>query len=156
MTAQEVLAKAIESGVFLYVEDDRLRYRARSGALSAELKGELARHRDSLVAHLMRVQAKSSDGVPFDPPPLGKRAAGDDVPLSYAQQRLWFIDRMEGQSPQYNLPSAFRLTGALDREAFHAAIDQLIVRHEVRMQVVGMEDGERLDLRRQGRQAQEK
>src|SRR2546421_7072724 len=111
MTAQEVLAKAIESGVFLYVEDDRLRYRARSGTLSAELKGELARHRDSLMAHLMRVQAKSSDAVPFDPPLLRKRAASDDVPLSYAQQRLWFIDRLGNGSAEYHAQTAHPLTG---------------------------------------------
>ena len=53
------------------------------------------------------------------------------LPLSYAQQRLWFIDRLQGGSPEYNMPAAFRLDGALDEAAFQYALDTLLSRHEV-------------------------
>jgi len=51
--------------------------------------------------------------------------------LSFAQQRLWFIDRLEGSSVQYNMPAALQLTGSLDKAALQRALDELVARHEV-------------------------
>ncbi|MGW8720896.1 amino acid adenylation domain-containing protein [Streptomyces althioticus] len=52
------------------------------------------------------------------------------LPLSYGQQRLWFLHRMEGPNPVYNLASALRLTGPLDHDALRAAYADVVVRHE--------------------------
>jgi amino acid adenylation domain-containing protein len=51
-------------------------------------------------------------------------------PLSFAQERLWFIDQLEPGSPAYNLPGALRLTGALDLPVFAAALAAITGRHE--------------------------
>ncbi|HEY2236961.1 MAG TPA: amino acid adenylation domain-containing protein [Candidatus Angelobacter sp.] len=54
------------------------------------------------------------------------------IPLSYPQQRLWFIDQLEhGGSTQYNLPAAFRLTGNLDVKILVQAIQAIVDRHEI-------------------------
>ncbi|WP_405994732.1 non-ribosomal peptide synthase/polyketide synthase [Streptomyces sp. NBC_00986] len=65
----------------------------------------------------------------------------DELPLSYAQQRLWLLHRIEGPGATYNIPAAWRLTGTLDRDALSAALDDLAVRHESLRTVFPERDG---------------
>ena len=61
---------------------------------------------------------------------IRRRAASDSAPLSFAQQRLWFLNQLEPESPSYNQPKAVRLTGALDEGALQKALDHVVNRHE--------------------------
>src|SRR5262245_29549016 len=53
------------------------------------------------------------------------------VPLSFAQQRLWFLSQFEEASRAYHISGGLRLTGDLDRDALRRALDQIVARHEV-------------------------
>ncbi|MCP3958279.1 MAG: amino acid adenylation domain-containing protein [bacterium] len=64
-------------------------------------------------------------------PPLVSREMGSELPLSFAQERLWFLDQLEPGNPAYNLPEAWELTGELDRAALAGALAEIVRRHAV-------------------------
>src|SRR5262245_17620970 len=64
------------------------------------------------------------------------------LPLSYAQQRLWFLDKLEGSSAEYNIREAWRLKGDLDYTALARAVNALVARHETLRARFIEDDGE--------------
>ncbi|WND83122.1 non-ribosomal peptide synthase/polyketide synthase [Lysobacter capsici] len=76
----------------------------------------------ALAPHLDRNRARR--------PALTAQQRPRDLPLSFAQYRLWFLHQLEGPSATYNIPLALRLHGPLDPDAMQAAINDVVARHE--------------------------
>nr|WP_225882120.1 non-ribosomal peptide synthetase [Streptomyces aureocirculatus] len=70
------------------------------------------------------------DGAEQSRPALVPQERPDRAPLSSAQQRLWYLHRVEGPSPTYNVPLVHRLSGELDRDALEGALGDVVARHE--------------------------
>ncbi|MFZ5917841.1 MAG: amino acid adenylation domain-containing protein, partial [Chloroflexota bacterium] len=81
------------------------------------------------LAPILRAAAQAP-GVASEPPIVPVPREGD-LPLSFAQQRLWFLDQLEPNSPSYNIPMAVRLSGALDVVALEGALNEILRRHEL-------------------------
>ncbi len=63
--------------------------------------------------------------------PVQRRPEGEEPPLSFAQERMWTIARIEPDSPAYNVPAVLEATGALDLPALRRALETVVARHEV-------------------------
>jgi amino acid adenylation domain-containing protein len=87
-----------------------------------------------------RAVAARAGGVPAAPPLVPQPREGD-VPLSFAQQRFWFVERMGEASNAYIMPQTLRLRGVLDADALRRALDALVERHESLRTVFPLRDG---------------
>ncbi len=76
------------------------------------------------------IEKMLSAGQSREAPPILPVPRSKQLPLSFAQQRLWFIDQLEQGSPFYNIPSAVRLQGPLNLQALRESFDEIIRRHE--------------------------
>ncbi|HEU4323903.1 MAG TPA: condensation domain-containing protein, partial [Roseiflexaceae bacterium] len=83
----------------------------------------------ALLAELVETTRTSSSGGPITATMSGSERA-QPQPLSFAQERLWFLDQLEPGGSIYNIPSALRLTGQLDEAAFERSLNAIVERHE--------------------------
>lgn len=86
---------------------------------------------------LLNLRLKKTSGEQTIP----RRTSGSSAPLSFAQQRLWFLDQLEPNSVLYNIPRALRLQGPLNIPALHQALNTLVARHETLRTTFAASDG---------------
>jgi len=112
----------------------RLRCNAPEGILTTELRQELADRKVELVLYLHQEKAEGRgqqvEGRQgrelLSPTPLLPHSP---TPLSFAQQRLWFLYQLSPSSPFYNVPAAIRLRGKLDRTVLERSFQEIVRRH---------------------------
>ncbi|HKR13656.1 MAG TPA: condensation domain-containing protein, partial [Pyrinomonadaceae bacterium] len=126
MTTVELLTKFRSLDVKLWIDGEQLRYSAAKGVMTPELRAELVASKEQILG-ILRAAAAVED---LTAPPIEPADRTGDLPLSFAQQRLWFLDQLVAESPLYNIPLAVQLNGSLDLEALNRALDELIRRHE--------------------------
>ena len=89
----------------------------------------------------VQIEAALRDGTVWTSPPLVPVARDEELPLSFAQQRLWFLYSLEPDSPAYNMPVALRLTGDLNLLALHQTLNEIVRRHKVLRTTFATVDG---------------
>ncbi len=114
--------------VRLWLETDqgtvRLRCNAPEELLTADFSRELQQRKTEIITFL---EQAASAQAPSSIVPLPRTG---DLPLSFAQQRLWFLEQLQPESAVYHVPIAVRLSGRLSIPQFKQALQDLIQRHE--------------------------
>lgn len=89
-----------------------------------------------------RLQGKLKKPIAVEPAEIAPQPRGGRQPLSYAEQRLWFLEQFEGGHAAYNIPIGFRLTGPLNPHALELTLKQIVQRHDILRASFHNEDGQ--------------
>ncbi|HWS88833.1 MAG TPA: amino acid adenylation domain-containing protein, partial [Pyrinomonadaceae bacterium] len=102
--------------------------------------------RPTLGALAQAVEEAVQRGAGVSTPPIVPVSRDGALPVSFAQQRLWFIDQLDPHSSQYNSPAALRLTGSLDMGALRRTLSEVVRRHESLRTTFASVDGQPVQL----------
>ncbi|MBC8945042.1 non-ribosomal peptide synthetase [Xenorhabdus indica] len=129
--AARIVNEALDQGITLYVTDNRLQYKTSRDSIPPELLSEWKQHKQELINFLNQLNSEEQTQTYHFLQDIPRAGNAEHYPLSFAQQRLWFIDQLDGGSPQYNCMGNFRLWESINIQAFEAAVKTLLERHEV-------------------------
>lgn len=149
MTTIQFLSDLRRLNVKLWVEgvngvpqqQARLRYSAPQGTLTPALKAELSQRKAEILDFLCQATA-----TPATCQPLLPTSRNAKLPLSFAQQRLWFLDQLNPGSSGYNISGAVEIQGLLNVAALEKSLNEIIQRHEIWRTTFKAVDGEPMQV----------
>lgn len=131
----------VEADRDVSIDNIRLRCTAPEGTLTSELRQELIDRKAELISYLHQGKTKAkadrtvqedregSNPFSFPTPSIAISPHASTFPLSFAQQRLWFLYQLAPDNPFYNVPAAIRFTGTLDQIALERSFNEIVHRH---------------------------
>ncbi|MDB9524606.1 condensation domain-containing protein [Oscillatoria sp. CS-180] len=122
-TIEQFLSDLYRQEVQLWAEGDRLRCNAPEAVLTEELSTQLRDRKTEILEFLRRHETASATTIQSVP-------RTEPLPVSFAQQRLWFLEQMQQEGAVYNIPLAVQVEGLLDETAFSQSLTALVERHE--------------------------
>ncbi|NEO86255.1 MAG: amino acid adenylation domain-containing protein [Spirulina sp. SIO3F2] len=126
-TLDDLLQTLQQQSVQLWLEGDRLRYHTASKGLTPELQGQIHAQKSAIVAFLRQAQSSNQSQLP----PIEPIDRKGTLPLSFAQQRFWFLQQFEPESTANNMPVVVRFKGNLDLDILHQSLKAVMARQEV-------------------------
>ncbi|WP_407892975.1 condensation domain-containing protein, partial [Scytonema sp. NUACC26] len=124
MNLIEFLQELTAKGVELWVDDGKLRYRGPQDVLTPELLNDIKRFKEKII---LLLQKRTETGQTIVLCPMERNG---HIPLSFAQQRMWFLQQLEINSSFYNLAAAMHFEGQLNIAALEYSLNHIISRHE--------------------------
>jgi amino acid adenylation domain-containing protein len=116
----------VEGDRHTLIEPSRLCCNAPEGTLTPELRTEIQERKAEIISFLKAANRTTSNTST----PLLPISRDKTLPVSFAQQRLWFLDQLVPNDAFYNTPAAVRLTGSLNLAALEQTFNQIVRRHE--------------------------
>ncbi|MCC5611189.1 amino acid adenylation domain-containing protein [Nostoc sp. CHAB 5834] len=126
-TLDELLSELRQRDVKLWLEGERLRYRAAKDSLTPELLTELKTQKAEIINFLRRITTAANSQIP----PIVPCERNGNLPLSFGQQRIWFLHQFEPDSSSNNMPVVVRFTGNLNVAVLEKSLKEVVRRHEV-------------------------
>ncbi|AUT02008.1 non-ribosomal peptide synthetase [Nostoc sp. CENA543] len=126
-TLEQLLSELRQRDVKLWLEGDRLRYRAAKDSLTPELLAELKAQKSEIINFLRQITTVATANIP----PIVPCERNGNLLLSFGQQRLWFLHQFEPDSSSNNMPVVVRFTGNLNVTILEASLKEVVRRHEV-------------------------
>lgn len=113
MDINSLLVEAEKLGVFLYVEDQKLKYKATIGTLPTNLREQLKTYKPAIIDRLTAAYSAKEQGFSE----IKKRESNASPLLSFAQQRMWFLNQYMGPNAVYNIPLLLQFDRELNAQA---------------------------------------
>jgi hypothetical protein len=123
-SANELIASLQTQGIHCFLENGELAIDGPTGSLSHEQTEQIRLRRVEIAQYLRATVCRERDVVDI------RQVRGETVPLSFAQERLWFVEQMRLTGAAYNESIAWKLEGTLDSQALERSLGELIARHE--------------------------
>jgi amino acid adenylation domain-containing protein len=120
------LSDLANQDIKLWMDGDRLRCNAPQGLLTPEIQTELKNRKAEIIHFLNQLGSEEQ----INPRTILPIPRDRQLPLSFAQSRLWFLYQLEGATGTYNMTGALSLSGSLQVEALKQALGSIIQRHE--------------------------
>jgi amino acid adenylation domain-containing protein/non-ribosomal peptide synthase protein (TIGR01720 family) len=126
MKVAEFLSYLNSLDIKLWLEEEKLKYQAPQGAMAPEIKQEIGTRKPEILTFS---RSATTPSKPLESV-INTVARTEDLPLSFAQQRMWFLYQMDQQNSAYNEALTIRLTGSLNIDILEQTINAIIQRHE--------------------------
>ncbi|MBD2294779.1 amino acid adenylation domain-containing protein [Anabaena sphaerica FACHB-251] len=138
MNTVEFLSYLCSLDIQVFIEDEKIRCNAPEGTLTAELRTKIQERKSEIIEFLKATNRTNK----LNFTPLVPISQLGNLPLSFAQQRLWFLDQLIPNNPFYNIPLALHLTGSLNQAALEQTFNEIVRRHEALRTNVVIQSGQ--------------
>lgn len=135
MSIVTFLSDLRKKDIRLTLDGEKLKINAPAGALTDEIKIQLRDRKAEIMAFLQEADQSRDTSIPV-------AIREGDLPLSYSQQRLWFMEQLNPGSAVFNMPCILKISGPLDIEILRKAFEEIVRRHDSLRTRFEMRNGE--------------
>ena len=128
MIISEFLTHLHQLGIQVETDGNKLQLHAPKGVVTTSLRQELATRKPEILAYF---EAATNQSAPTKPSSIPCISREELLSLSFAQERFWLLSQLEPDSPAYNIPFYFTISGPLKVQALEISLNEVVQRHEV-------------------------
>lgn len=138
MNTVEFLTYLRSLDIQVFIDGEKFRCNAPEGIITPELRAEIQGRKAEIIEFLAASNRTNNHSFK----PLVPISRSGNLPLSFAQQRLWFLDQLIPNNPFYNIPLALHLTGSLKLAALEQTFNEIVQRHEALRTTIVVQKGQ--------------